>query len=321
MILKSSLSNIPRFRSPSWCINGHVHTIARSFLGDTRPPYHNRIEIPTPDNDFLELDVIRHPNDMPVIVLFHGLEGSSYRYYMVELAKELDAENFSVAAVNFRSCGSRMNRQPRFYHSGETDDYATVFNWIQQEFPGRKIGAVGFSLGANALLKSLGEEQEDHTADAAVAVSVPYDLRLGSINISKGFNRLYDYRFLRTLRKKLDAKRQEYPELPRFNGSTLYEFDDQITSVVHGFANAEDYYARCSSRKFVSDIKKPVLLIHSEEDPLCPFSGMPMSEIKENPFLDYIITEQGGHVGFLSEPKGWLNNAILCYLSERLRMA
>lgn len=321
MILKSSISIIPRFRSPSWCINGHVHTIARSFLGDTASPYRERVEIPTPDDDFLELDLIMQENENPVITLFHGLEGSSRRYYITELAQRLVEYNFSVVAVNFRSCGYRMNRQPRFYHSGETKDYATVFRWIRSQFPGRAIGAVGFSLGANALLKSLGEEQDRHPVDAAVAVSTPYDLRLGSINISNGFNRIYDYRFLRTLRQKLEQKRIEYPELPQFNGSTIYEFDDQVTSVVHGFADAEEYYAKCSSRKFVADIMKPTLLIHSEEDPLCPISGMPMSAIKETSALDYIITNRGGHVGFWSEPRGWLNEVILYYLGQKLNTA
>lgn len=182
------------------------------------------------------------------------------------------------------------------------------------------VGAVGFSLGANALLKSLGEEGEAHPADAAVGVSVPYDLRLGSINLSGGFNRVYDCRFVRTLRKKLEQKRNTYPELPSFNGSTLYEFDDQVTSIIHGFKDAEDYYARCSSRKFISSVKKPTLLIHSEEDPLCPIDGMPVGAIKENPHLNYIITDEGGHVGFWSEPEGWLNYIIISYLKEELAL-
>ena len=318
MILTSSLPKIPAFRSPFWCYNAHVHTIACSFLNGVPSPYQKRIEIPTPDDDFLEIDVIDQQNNKPVIALFHGLEGSTERYYMTELAEELKEEGFSVVALNFRSCGSRMNRQPRFYHSGETKDYATFFRWIKQEFPGNKIGAVGFSLGANALLKSLGEEMNHHPADIAVAVSTPYDLRMGSLNISKGFNRVYDYRFLRSLRTKLAEKRKQYPELPHFTGSTLYDFDDQVTSIVHGFAGAEDYYARCSSRKFLTDIRKPALLIHSDEDPLCPIAGMPLDKVKENPLLDYIITDEGGHVGFLSEPEGWLNYVILCYLEKYL---
>ncbi|TYP93381.1 hypothetical protein LX73_1083 [Fodinibius salinus] len=316
--METNLRHIPDLPVPQWCVNGHVHTIARSWLGDTTLPDVNRIEIPTPDDDFLELDCAIHPNSESVIILFHGLEGSSERYYIVELMKELLEEEYSVVAVNFRSCGSRMNNQPRFYHSGETNDYATVFNWISQQYPDKKMGAVGFSLGGNALLKSLGEEGSGHPLDAAIAVSVPYDLRLGSIRLSKGFHRLYEYRFLRTLKKKLVLKRQDFPNLPQFTGSTLFEFDDQITAPIHGFKSAEHYYEQCSARRFITDIQIPTLLVHSREDPLCPVEAMPVAKIFDHSKIDYIITEQGGHVGFWSQPKGWLNYIIRNYLHKKL---
>lgn len=316
--METNLRHIIPFPSSRWGINGHVHTIACSLFGDTNPPPVNRVEIPTPDNDFLELDCAINTDSEAIIVLFHGLEGSSRRYYMVELMKELIEENYSVVAVNFRSCGSKMNKQPRFYHSGETGDYATVFNWIQEQYPDQKMGAVGFSLGGNALVKFLVEENRSHSLETAVAVSVPYDLRLGSILLSTGFHRVYEYRFLRTLRQKLEIKRETYPDLPSFSGSTLYEFDDQVTAPVHGFDGAEDYYEQCSARRFVQHIQTPILLIHSREDPICPVQAMPVAKIFDNSFTDYIITEKGGHVGFWSKPRGWLNYAIRNYLSDQL---
>jgi len=233
--------------------------------------------------------------------------------------KELLEENYSVVAVNFRSCGSRLNNKPRFYHSGETNDYATVFNWVLEQYPEQQIAAVGFSLGGNALVKSLAERGTSHPVDTAVAVSVPYDLRLGSLMLSKGFRRVYEYRFLRTLRAKLERKRQECPELPSFSGSTIYEFDDQVTAPLHGFKSADDYYERCSARQFVDKVETPTLLIHSREDPLCPIQAMPVDKIIANPKTDFIITEKGGHVGFRSRPKGWLNYAIRRYLGDHLR--
>ncbi len=316
--MKTNLPDIPPLNPPAWCFNGHVHTIARSLFGDTTMPDCRRIEIPTPDDDFLELDVIRQDPDAPVIVLFHGLEGSTGRYYMAELMHRLKDEGYSLVGVNFRSCGSRLNRQPRFYHSGETSDYATVFGWVTDHFNEAPMGAVGFSLGANALLKSLGEQKEVHPLQAAVAVSAPYDLKLGSKRLSKGFNRIYDFRFLRTLRNKLEEKRTHHPGLPRFEGSSLYEFDDQVTSIIHDFDNADHYYESCSSRRFVGDIRKPVLLIHSKEDPLCPIEGMPLETIKNNPALDYVITDEGGHVGFCSRNGNWLNGLIAGYLNRQL---
>lgn len=317
--MKTNLRHVPHFVSPRWCLNGHIHTISRSLIGDTNQPEVNRVKIPTPDDDFLELDCTIQNDSNAVIALFHGLEGSTERYYMVELTKKLVSNGFSVVGVNFRGCGSRMNNQPRFYHSGETNDYHTVFNWIHKQFPNQKLGAVGFSLGANALVKFLGEEKSNSPLEAAVAVSVPYDLRLGSILLSKGFHRIYEYYFLRTLQEKLEIKRQKYPKLPNFTGSTIFEFDDQVTSIIHGFDGAEDYYEQCSARRFVENVKTDTLFIHSRQDPLCPVEAMPVDKINQNIFTDYIITEQGGHVGFWSKPKGWLNFVIENYLSSNIK--
>jgi predicted alpha/beta-fold hydrolase len=314
----TNLKNVPPFEAPVWCFNGHIHTIASSLFVHAGLPDCERIEIPTPDGDFLELDVCEQRGSRVVLVLFHGLEGSTDRYYIARLMRSGIARGYSAVAVNFRSCGSRLNFMPRFYHSGETEDYETVFFWIRQRFRNHAVGAVGFSLGANALLKSLGEQPEGHPADAAVAVSVPYDLKKGSIQISRGFNRIYEYRFLRTLRKKLDQKRRHHPHLPRFTGKTLYDFDDQVTSKIHGFDDAEDYYERCSSARFLPSIRTSTLLIHSRQDPLCPVDSMPMEAIRNNPYISYIVTDEGGHVGFWSRPEGWLNGVIMEFISHIL---
>lgn len=316
--MKTNLRNVPHFRAPAWCFNGHVHTIARSLFGETQQPPSNRIEIPTPDDDFLELDCHIQTESDAIITLFHGLEGSTDRYYMVEVMENLINKGYSVVAVNFRGCGSKLNNQPMFYHSGETRDYQTVFKWVKQKYPAKKIGAVGFSLGGNALTKYLGESGKSSLVDTAVAVSVPYDLRLGSIILSKGFHRIYEYRFLRTLRKKLNKKRKLFPKLPEFSGSTIYEFDDHITAPIHGFESAEEYYKQCSARQFVEDIKIDTLLIHSKKDPLCPIEAMPLAKVNQNPSTDYIITNEGGHVGFWSKPRGWLNFVIENYLRNNL---
>lgn len=316
--MKTNLRHVPRFIAPRWCFNGHIHTIARSLVGDTTPPPVKRKEIPTPDGDFLEVDCAIQPDSKAIITLFHGLEGSTQRYYMIEIMKRLIRKGFSVVGVNFRSCGSKINNKPRFYHSGETDDYKTVFRWIKEHYPNQKMGAVGFSLGGNALVKYLAEQDYNNQLEIAVAVSVPYDLRLGAILLSKGFRRIYNYYFLRTLRKKLEEKRQQYPDLPSFSGSTIYEFDDQVTAQIHGFNDAEDYYEQCSARRFVGDVKTNTLFIHSREDPLCPIEAMPVATINQNEFTDYIITDQGGHVGFWSKPRGWLNFVIENYLSSNV---
>lgn len=315
--MKTDLPDIVDFQAVPWCLNGHFHTIGRSLLAGVDDPYHQRIEIPTPDNDFLDLDVMKAPSYRPVVVLFHGLEGSSKRYYITELAQAFAGKEYTVVAVNFRGCSGRLNRRRRFYHSGETQDIATVFRWINERFPEAPIGAVGFSLGGNALLKSLGELKSQHPLTVASAVSVPFDLALGARHISQGFNRVYEINFMRTLRDKLHQKRELYPDIPTFSGSTLYEFDDQVTAPLHGFDDADDYYQSCSAQRFVEYVRKPTLLIHSRSDPICPFDMVPFQKIESNASLHHIITEDGGHVGFWSKPRGWLNRTIVNFFEQK----
>ncbi len=303
------------FNPKWWAFNGHVHTVVSSF-SEVKPVSVDRLEIVTPDDDFLEVDVIDLKNEKPVVALFHGLEGSSERFYIRNLMHYLKLQGFSSVALNFRGCGSRLNKQPRFYHSGETSDYSLFFDWIQQNFTGRAMFAVGFSLGGNALIKSLGELGDAHPIQKAVAVSPPYDLRAGSLNLDKGFNKIYSYRFLKTLTKKLELKRNQYPNLPTFNGSTIYQFDDEITAPIHGFEGADHYYETCSSKIFLEDVRKPLLLIHSKEDSLCPLEFAPFNVIESSPSIQTLFTKKGGHVGFISSPKNWLNETIISWLQS-----
>lgn len=303
------------FKSRWWAINVHVHTVVASF-NKVLPIDFERIEIPTPDDDFLEIDLVSLDNESPIVTLFHGLEGSSDRHYIRNLMVHLKQAGLSSVALNFRGCGSKPNLQKRLYHSGATSDYDTLFKWIYSHYPGKSIYAVGFSLGGNALVKSLGEEGDRHLVQRAVVVSPPYDLGKGSLNMDRGFNKVYQKRFLNTLVGKADQKREQFPDIPHFNGSTVYEFDDQVTAPVHDFKDAEDYYTQCSSAQFYKSVCKPLLVIHSKEDSLCPLEYAPFEDIKSNPNVETLFTKKGGHVGFLSSPPGWLNRTILDWLNN-----
>lgn len=303
------------FKPAWWSLNGHIHTVVSSF-STVLPLEVSTVEIDTPDNDFLEIDVCSFENEKPIVALFHGLEGSSQRFYIRNLMHDLSLIGISSVALNFRGCGTKMNNQPRFYHSGETTDYALFFDWIKTQFPNKPIYAVGFSLGGNALIKYLGEGNENHPVHKAVAVSPPYDLRGGSLNLDKGFNRIYAYRFLQTLSKKLEAKRIQFPELPSFSGKSIYDFDNQVTAPIHGFKNADHYYEVCSSKTFLRSVKTPLLIIHSKEDTLCPLKFAPFKDIESNPNIETIFTEKGGHVGFISSPRNWLNQTIISWLQS-----
>lgn len=303
------------FETEWWAFNSHIHTVISSFSA-VKSFEVDRIEIETPDDDFLEIDVVNLKNGNPVVTLFHGLEGSSDRFYIRNLMYDLKSIGFSSVALNFRGCGSKQNKQPRFYHSGETSDYKLLFDWVSDHFNNCDIYSVGFSLGGNALIKSLGELRESHPSQKSVAVSPPYDLKEGSLDMEKGFNQVYSYRFLKTLVKKLASKRVYFPELPTFNGHTIYDFDDQVTAPIHGFDNAEHYYETCSSKQFIKDVKKPLLIIHSKEDTLCPLQYAPFADIKNSTCIETIFTEKGGHVGFISNPRNWLNESIISWLQS-----
>lgn len=302
------------FKPIWWALNAHVHTIVASQFSPIKKPDFKRYEIVTPDEDFLEVDVSDTHTEKPVVALFHGLEGSTDRYYIANLMTELKEAGYTSAALNFRSCGSKMNRQPRFYHSGETEDYRTFFEWLQKKYPNKAIYAVGYSLGANALVKYLGEEGEHAKVERAVAVSPPYDLRGGSINMHKGINRLYEKKFLTTLAEKLKLKREEFPEIPKFTGNSIYDFDDQVTAPMHGFESADDYYHQCSSKHFYRKVTSDLLVIHSKADTLCPIQYAPLDLMEDHPSIQTLITNEGGHVGFLSSPKGWLFETIIKWL-------
>jgi len=314
-IIKSQKAD---FRPAPWCVNGHMHTICASLFFKPPEIEFERKKIDTPDGDFLILDCIHTRAAAPVLILLHGLEGSSNRYYIQNLAHKMSFYGFNVVAMNFRSCGGEMNSARRFYHSGEYEDLQTVCKWVQQTYPDSTQIAAGFSLGGSVLLNYLNHFGDESLITTFAAVSVPYDLYRGSINLQKGFNRLYDYQFLVSLRDKLEQKKNQYSDLPDFHGSSLFEFDDQVTAPIHGFKDAEDYYTQCSSAFFLDSISTPGLLIHSREDPLCPFDYIPMASIDENPCLTSCFTERGGHVGYWSMPPGWVERTISRYFVETL---
>jgi len=299
-----------KFRSVPWCFNGHLHTVLCSTFMSVPDLNSVHLEIETPDDDFLELDLLDHGSKNPVAVLFHGLEGNSKRYYITRLAKKLLDRNFNVVMVNFRGCGDKINRKRRFYHSGEIDDIDTVLKWVQSQYPKSPIYTVGFSLGGSALLNYLKEHGTHHPILANVAISTPFELKKGCENLDSGINRMYAKRFLKTLAEKLEQKRAYYPDLPIYSGKTLYDFDNQVTAPLHGFDDADDYYQKCSSYYFMDQIKTASLIIHSKADPLTPFKWTPISDIKRNAKLFTCFPDEGGHVGFWSKPQGWLETTV-----------
>jgi uncharacterized protein len=261
----------------------------------------------TPDHDFIDVLRLDADADRPRLFLLHGLEGTVRSHYVSGFLQMAQQRNWGADMLIFRGCGDEPNRAARFYHSGETGDIAFAIDHVLEEFPRAPLVLCGVSLGGNVLLKWFGERGDllPDRIRAAAAISVPFDLERGSRHISKGFSRIYERHFLRTLRRKAESKLQRFPGLfdrdTMLRTRTLYEFDDVVTGPVHGFRGAHDYYTRSSSLRFLAQIRRPTLLLSAMDDPFLPADVLhEVAEIAEkNRLLTAEFTKRGGHVGFV----------------------
>jgi hypothetical protein len=319
------------FRAAWWLPGAHAQTIAGRALRplDLLPLERERLD--TPDGDFVDLDFAPEPSlaarNRPIALLLHGLEGSARRGYAYITYRELARVGIRGIGLNFRSCSGEPNRMPRFYHSGDTDDLRHVVSVLRARFGDRPLGAIGFSLGGNALLKYLGEEGEAAGIAAAVAISVPYDLDAGERHLAADpVSRVYVRHFLKSLQLKATQKeaalreRCDYDAIHR--ARSFREFDHAATAPLHGFDSAEDYYARSSSRGFLHRVRRPTLLIHALDDPFLPITALPHEAVRANPLLETAWTPHGGHVGFIGgtprRPDFWAERQAARYLAHQL---
>lgn len=264
-----------------------------------------------PDGDFVEL-AWSGPEEGPIAVVLHGLAGSWRAGVILGLAKSLGAAGWRVCRFNFRGCGRRPNRKPTGYHSGMTEDPLLVFQALRARYPKRAIVGVGISLGGNVLLRLLGEQQDQAPLDAAVAISAPMKLGVCSEQMDVGLSRVYQTYLLRRLRPLLRARRAILAPHVDVEGAlratTFRAFDDLLTAPLHGYADADDYYARASSFPILPAICRPTLILHSVDDPFMRPEVIPtLDEISDTTELE--VTTHGGHVGFLrhGRERFWLN--------------
>lgn len=296
------MSRSAPFVAPRWLPGAHLQTLWPLLRKGAVPPLH-RERWQTPDGDFIDLDWLAAPGDAPLLVLFHGLEGSSRSHYAISIMREAAALGWGGVVVHFRSCSGEPNRLLRAYHSGDSDE----IDWILRRLgtARRPVFAVGVSLGGNALLKWLGERgtEAEGIVRSAVAVSAPVDLAAGNDALRAGLSRIYTRHFLATLIPKALAKARRFPgalDAGRISRCrSLGEFDDAYTAPVHGFRDAADYYRRSSAGGHLGGIRVPTLMINSLNDPFLPHRALP------NPgSLPQAVTLEtpahGGHVGFVA---------------------
>ena len=299
--------------------NGHLNTIYSTLFRKLAPLPFERKRIETADDDFLDIDFLKNGNGK-IVVLCHGLEGSSASKYIQASSELLHGNGYDVAAMNYRFCSGELNRQLRTYHSGETEDLNTVVNYVLPDYD--EIYLVGFSLGGNLVLKYVGEEVYpiDQKIKAVVGVSVLVDLHGASLELSKFKNRIYTKRFLKTLAKKMKLKHAQYPahiDIDQMQHiKRLIDFDDHYTSAINGFKDAEDYYAQANSKQFLHQIKTPSLIINALDDPFLSTSCFPYEEARNNQHVNLMTPKYGGHVGFVSFGKKhyWHEQQLLRFI-------
>ncbi|MEM9990931.1 MAG: alpha/beta fold hydrolase [Bacteroidota bacterium] len=313
------------YRPPFLLRNRHLNTVfAPLFRRQKRPPF-VRQRLTTKDGDFLDIDLLIADDTSPnqrLVVLCHGLEGSSESQYVLALAKLFHADNWDVVALNYRGCSGEMNRLPQMYHSGMTSDLDMVIQHL--EAPYQSIGIVGISMGGNLSLVYVGEQSADISPKikGLVAISVPTDLVAGVRQIMRPINYVYEQRFLRSLLAKMRLKSKQYPaifttkKIKRVR--TLYEFDDTFTAPLHGFKDALDYYTQCSSGRFIDQIRVPTLIINALDDPFLPSACYPQDAVQNNSYVDLLTPKYGGHVGFVEFGQSyyWEERRSLQFLNQ-----
>jgi len=310
--------------TPAWFLRGpHLQTIWGRLARPRRLVKLRREIITTPDGDELVLDHLHAPvrNDRFRFVLMHGLEGSTNSIYMQGLLAVVARHGFAATAINFRSCArdqkrvgqSLPNRRPRFYHSGETGDFDFVVRTLRAREPDVKLLAAGASLGGNVLLKWLGEHPGQTDVAAAATFSVPYDLGAGSRQLEFGLlPRFYVNRFLATLKQKTKRLVARFPEMRDridldavMRAKTFRDIDNAATAPIHGFRDADDYYARSSSIYFLGAITTPTLCLSAIDDPFLPAEALERARANASEAVEFRITENGGHTGYIAGSLPW----------------
>ena len=314
---------VASYRPSWWLPGGHLQTLGGKYMRPHLEVPLRRERMETPDGDFLDLDFGPDPDEgAPLILLLHGLEGFSERPYMIHAMGVLAERGLASAGLNFRGCSGEPNRLPRLYHSGETGDPSFVLETLRSRWPGRPLGALGFSLGGNVLLKLLGEREDGGTGilDASAAISVPYDLSSGVAHLEASVaGRFYARYFLTSLTKKVQAKEAMLAPIldleAVYASENLSQFDDVATAPLHGFSGAQDYYRKSSCNQFLANVRVPSLLIHAMNDPFLPRRAIPVDVLEGNPNLEPVVFRGGGHVGFLSgfvpgRPRFWAEDRL-----------
>ncbi|MFA5940358.1 MAG: hydrolase [Sinimarinibacterium sp.] len=319
------------FRPHPWLRGAHAQTIVSTLLRplprlDLR---HERLELP--DGDFVDLGWSGPEHSSRIAVLIHGLTGGFQSKYLRGLAQQLIRRGWRTAILQLRGGGDEPNRHPRCYHHGDTGDLRYLWRVLQQREPGVRLASVGWSLGANVLLKALGEEGDAAPVAAAAAGSAPFLLEPCAEKLRSGSSRIYQRKLLKALAEIVRRKNAAVPvpahvDLGRaLRARDFFEFDDAYTAPMNGFRDARDYYARCACGPYLKSIRRPTLIVNARDDPFMTPQVLPTADML-SPWVQLEVSRRGGHVGFLAagergRPVYWLEQRFAEYLDTAVGAA
>jgi len=325
---------------PAWWVPGpHLQSAWARLVRSRRLITFEREVVMTPDGDELMLDHAAGPAGGPRVLLLHGLEGSAHSLHTQGLALLARQVGWRSTVLNFRSCARdpadiarRLpNRRPRLYHAGETGDLDLVVKLLRAREPEAPLYAIGFSLGGSVLLKWLGEAGASSPIRAAATISVPYDLGAAARHLERRAGRIYARHFMTRLKTKSLELLDRFPaETAHLDAAriqavrTFGEFDDALTAPLHGFASAQDYYARCSAVGYLSRIVVPTLCVSSHDDPFFPAYALTEAAAVASPSVTFSVSPKGGHVGFVAgrwpfRPVYWAEELVTNWLVDHHR--
>lgn len=322
------------FRPAWWLRNAHAQTLFSTFFRKTPELLREREVMTLGDGDFIDLDWHKPPEwneKTPLVLVVHGLSGSSESHYVLGLQQALAVRGWASVALNCRGASGRQNDLPRAYHAGSSDDLVEALAFIRMRYPHTPRAIVGYSLGGNMTLKMLGENPDNEMVFAAVAVSVPLLLPLCSDRMDRGISRIYRQHFMGALTAHWEEKMRHLEragneaaasrvreQLKRGPFRSFWHFDNEIMAPMHGFHDVHDYYQRSSSRQFLAHITTPTLIIQAHDDPFMTPDVLP-SATDLSASVHFELCRKGGHVGFIEggsprAPRYYLERKIPSFL-------